>query len=155
VRTGPEFGNIFDHFSVCYEYDDGVRLFAQCRQMPGCYSDISAQVVGTLGTADLSERKFAIHGERPWVRPGKDNNFYQAEHDALFSSIRAGTPINNGDYMARSTLVAIMGRMAAYTGKQITWEMALNSKEDLTPANYAWGPISEPSVAIPGVTAFV
>ncbi len=154
VRTGPEFGNIFDHFSVLYEYENGGRLFAQCRQIPGCYNDISAQVVGTTGTADLSERKFAIHGERAWVRPGKDNNFYQAEHDALFASIRKGTPVNNGDYMAKSTLVAIMGRMAAYTGKQITWEMALSSKENLTPARYDWGPLPEPAVAIPGVTAF-
>ena len=89
-----------------------------------------------------------------WVRPGKDNNFYQTEHDVLFAGIRKGTPVNNGDYMAQSTLVAIMGRMAAYTGKQITWEMALSSKENLSPARYDWGPLSEPSVAIPGVTAF-
>jgi hypothetical protein len=123
--------------------------------MPGCYNDISAQVIGAAGTADLSERKFAIQGERPWVRPGKDNNFYQSEHDVLFASIRKGAPVNNGDYMAKSTLVAITGRMAAYTGKQITWEMALNSKENLTPARYDWGPLSEPAVAIPGVTAFV
>jgi len=154
VRTGPEYGHIYDHFSIAYEYENGARLFSHCRQMPGCYNDMSVQALGTKGIADLSERRFAIRGEKLWVRPGKDNAFYQTEHDELFASIRKGTPINNGDYMARSTLIAIMGRMAAYTGKQITWEMALNSKENLTPARYEWGPMPEPPVAIPGVTAF-
>jgi predicted dehydrogenase len=155
VRTGAEFGHIYDHFSICYEYADGARLISHCRQMPGCYTDMSVQAFGTRGAADLSEKRFAIRGEAPWVRPGKDNNFYQTEHDDLFASIREGTPINNGDYMAKSTLVAIMGRMAAYTGKKITWEMALNSKDDLTPARYEWASLHEPSVAIPGVTQFV
>ena len=63
---------------------------------------------------------------------------YQTEHDELFASIRNGKPINNGEYMAKSTLLAIMGRMAAYTGQEITWEMALNSKEDLSPGRYDW-----------------
>jgi len=155
VRTGPEFGHIYDHFSIAYEYEDGTRLISHCRQIPGCYNDMSVQALGTKGIADLSERRFAFRGDSPWVRPGKDNAFYQTEHDELFASIRKGTPINNGDYMAKSTLIAIMGRMAAYTGKQITWEMALNSKENLSPARYEWGPMPEPAVAIPGVTAFV
>jgi hypothetical protein len=112
------------------------------------------QAFGTLGTADLSEKRFAVRGKYPWIHPGKDNNFYQVEHDELFASIRRGSPINNGDYMARSTLLAIMGRMAAETGKKVTWEMALNSKEDLTPAHYDWATLPEPRVAIPGVTPF-
>jgi predicted dehydrogenase len=155
VRTGPQFGHINDHFSIGYEYANGTRLVSHCRQMPGCYNDMSVQALGTKGTADLSERKFTIRGATEWVRPGKDNAFYQTEHDELFASIRKGTPINNGDYMAKSTLIAIMGRMAAYTGKQITWEMALNSKENLSPDRYEWGSMPEPTVAIPGVTAFV
>jgi hypothetical protein len=81
---------------------------------------------------------------------------YQVEHDELFASIRSGKPINNGDYMSHSTLVAIMGRMAAYTGQVITWEMALNSKEDLTPPAYDWDvKLPLPPVAVPGVTKFV
>ena len=64
---------------------------------------------------------------------------YQTEHDELFASIRNGKPINNGEYMARSTLLAIMGRMAAYTGQEITWEMAMNSKEDLSPIRLRLG----------------
>ena len=79
---------------------------------------------------------------------------YQVEHDELFASIRSGKPINNGEYMSKSTLLAIMGRMAAYTGKVITWEMAMNSQEDLTPPKYEFGPLPMPAVAVPGVTKF-
>jgi hypothetical protein len=81
---------------------------------------------------------------------------YQIEHDELFASIRAGRPINNGEYMAKSTLLAIMGRLAAYTGQQITWEMALNSREDLSPKAYDWKlPMGEPPMPTPGKTKFV
>ena len=90
-----------------------------------------------------------------WRYDGPPTNVYQAEHDALFASIRRGQPINNGPYMAKSTLLAIMGRMAAYTGQAITWEMALNSKEDLSPASYDWQiKLPDPPIAIPGVTRF-
>ena len=154
VRTGPEYGHIYDHFSVTYEYADGARLFSNCRQMPGCHTDLSVQALGTRGSAHISERRLSIKSNNEWVRPGKDNNFYQTEHDELFRSIRSGKPINNGDYMAKSTLMAIMGRMAAYTGKKITWEMALQSKEILAPPRYDWISLPEPEVALPGVTAF-
>jgi hypothetical protein len=80
---------------------------------------------------------------------------YQQEHNELVASIRAGTPINNGDYMVKSTLMAIMGRLATYTGQVITWDKLLNSKEDLTPAKYEFGPLPTPLVARPGVTKFV
>ena len=74
----------------------------------------------------------------PWTYPGKKNDLYQTEHDELFASFRNGKPINNGEYMAKSTLLAIMGRMATYTGQLITWEQALNSQENLSPQRYAW-----------------
>ena len=77
---------------------------------------------------------------------------YQQEHDELFASIRSGKPINDGDWMTKSTLMGIMGRMATYTGQEVTWEQALNSKEDLTPRHYAFGPNPVPAPAIPGVT---
>ncbi len=80
---------------------------------------------------------------------------YQIEHDELFASIRAGKPINNGDYMCKSTMLAISGRMAAYTGKKLTWEEAMGSKEDLSPKAYEWGDVPVPPVAIPGKTKFV
>ena len=74
--------------------------------------------------------------------------------DELFASIRAGKPINNGEYMAKSTLLAIMGRMATYTGQEITWDMAWKSKEDLSPSRYEWGDIATPEAAVPGVTRY-
>jgi len=80
---------------------------------------------------------------------------YDVEHVELFKAIRSGTPINNGNYMCSSTMLAIMGRMATYTGEQVTWEKAMASTEDLTPPSYAWGPMEVPPVAMPGQTKFV
>ncbi len=159
VLTAPEFGNIYDHFSVTYEYASGAKLFSNCRQQPGCVGDMSAHVLGSKGTVDISERKrgLVIKSEQGnWTYDGPANDVYQTEHDELFASIRSGTPINNGEYMAKSTLLAIMGRMAAYTGQEITWEMALDSQEDLTPPAYDWStPLAEPAIAVPGLTRFV
>jgi len=156
--TGPEYGQIYDHFAVIYEYDDGARLVSDCRQQPGCKSDISAQVLGTRGRADLSERRkgMRIRGKGgDWSFDGRENEMYQTEHDELFAAVRGGKPVNNGEYMARSTLLAIMGRMAAYTGQEVTWEMAMNSQEDLRPDRYDWDAEPPPAtVAVPGVTPF-
>ena len=91
-----------------------------------------------------------------WTFSEPDNLHYQQEHDELFASIRSGKPINNGEYMAKSTLMAIMGRMAAYTGQEITWDKAMNSREDLSPPQYTWDvPLSVPPVAVPGMTEFI
>ena len=155
-RVDPAFGNIFDHHAVCYEWANGVKLFAYCRQQDGCAKDVSDFVLGTKGTAEIMKHK--IVGENPWAYKAASNDkddMYQNEHDELFASIRKNEPINNGDYMTQSTLLAIMGRMATYTGQVITWEMALNSKEDLTPPKYEFGDIATPPVAVPGVTKFV
>ena len=155
VRTDKAFGNIFDHHCCVYEWANGVKLFANCRQQDGCASDVSDFVFGTKGTAEIMKHR--IKGENAWASKidPKQDDMYQNEHDELFASIRKGEPINNGDYMTKSTLLAVMGRMATYTGQIITWEMALNSKEDLTPAKYAFGEIATPPVAMPGVTKFV
>ena len=156
--TGPEYGQIYDHFSVVYEYADGARLVSDCRQQPGCKNDLSVQAFGTRGRAELSERKKGLRIKSAggdWTYDGPNNEMYQAEHDALFAAIRSGKPINNGEYMARSTLLAIQGRMAAYTGQEVTWEMALNSKEDLRPFRYDWdGSPPSSRVAVPGQTPF-
>ena len=157
VRTGEEFGHIYDHFSVVYEYEDGARLYSNCRQQKGCKGDISAQVFGTKGKANLSERRkgLSIHGSDDWVYSGEERNMYQTEHDELFAAIRNDRPINNGEYMALSSLLAIMGRMAAYTGELITWEMAKKSTEDLSPPRYDWDlKLPTPPVAMPGITKF-
>ncbi len=155
VRTGPEYGHIYDHFAVVYDYASGVRVYSNTRQQVNVRNEIAVYALGARGRANINERRMAITGPKPWQQRGRDNNFYQTEHDELFASIRNGRPINNGEYMSKSTLMAIMGRMAAYTGQEITWEMALNSKEDLTPARYEWGRIATPPVAMPGVTRFV
>ena len=155
-RTGEEFGHIYDHHSVVYEFADGEKVFSNCRQQRGCKGDISCHVMAEKGVAEVDERRFTITTDKSkWKYRKKDKNFYQVEHDELFAGIRSGKPINNGEYMAKSTLLAIMGRMATESGREITWEMAMNSKEDLTPKKLAWGPIETPAVAMPGVTKFV
>jgi predicted dehydrogenase len=158
VLAGRDYGNIYDHFSVVYEYASGARLVSNCRQQPRCKNDMSTQVVGTRGRASLSDREdgLTIHATKDWAYPWPGNQMYQTEHDELFAAIRTGKPVNNGEYMAKSSLLAIMGRMAAYTGQQVTWEMALRSKEDLTPPAYDWSvKLPDPPVALPGVTKFV
>jgi predicted dehydrogenase len=158
-RIEPHFGHIYDHFAVTYEYADGAKLFATCRQQTGCENDISGHVLGTKGSAQVTTRKggtFLKNEDGPWRYTGPEGNMFQIEHDRLFASIRSGQPINNGDYMSRSTLLAIMGRMAAYTGQLITWDMAMNSQEDLSPPRYDWDvELPIPPVATPGVTRFV
>ena len=156
ARTGPEYGNIYDHHSVIYEYANGVKLFSQCRQQGGCRNDMSSHVLGEKGTAEVTERRLRIAAATTWTYDGKKNDIYQTEHDEMFAAIRRGQPINNGEYMAKSTLLAIMGRMATYTGQLITWDQAMNSTEDLTPKSYAWDAEPPPSpIAIPGLTKLV
>jgi len=154
VRTGPEYGHIFDHFSVCYEYKNGQKLFAWCRQQDKCKGDISTHVMGSKGSAVLSggTQSVTSNGQK-WQFDGKPKNHYQVEHDELFASIRNAKPINNGEYMCNTTLLAILGRMVCYTGQQVTWEQAMNSKEDLSPPKYDWDvALQVPAVALPGIT---
>lgn len=153
VRTEPEYGHIFDHHAVQYEYANGVRLFAYCRQQDGCTTDVDDYILGTKGRATVLKNR--IEGPNEWRYRGQKNNMYQTEHDELFAAIRSGQPINNGVYMARSTMLAIMGRMATYTGREITWDQAINSTEDLTPSAYEWGSLAVAPVAMPGRTPFV
>jgi hypothetical protein len=158
ARTGDESGQVYDHFSVVYEYANGLKAFCTCRQMDGCSNDVTDHIFGTRGVCHVMEHEIAVDGQINWkFRPKKGENvdMYQSEHNELFASIRSGTPINNGDYMTKSTLMAIMGRMSAYTGKSITWEQALNSKEALGPGKYEWGRLATPPMAVPGVTQFV
>ena len=158
ARTGDESGHVYDHFGVVYEYANGVKAFCTCRQMDGCSNDVTDHIFGTTGVCHVMDHEISAGGKTTWkFRPkkGESVDMYQSEHNELFASIRSGTPINNGDYMTKSTLMAIMGRMSAYTGKSITWEQALNSKEALGPGKYEWGQLATPQVAVPGVTQFV
>ncbi len=160
VRTKPDDAQIYDHFSVVYEYANGVKLFSNCRQISNCYGEMSAQALGSHGRAQLSDSRrwpvFVKGSKVNWAFKGEENNLYQTEHEVLFAGIRSGKPVNNGDYMAKSTQLAILGRMAAYTGQVITWEKAMESKEVLGPTQYAWDmSLPEPPVAMPGKTKFV
>ena len=158
VLTGPEYGNIYDHLSVTYEYAGGAKLVSNCRQQPGCRNEMNAHVAGRRGVAELSERRRgqSIKNGKDWFYEGPANDMYQTEHNLLFESIRNGRPLNNGEYMAKSTLLAIMGRMACYTGQQVSGEMALNSRENLSPSKYAWDVrLPDPPIAIPGATKFL
>ncbi len=154
MRTDPKFGNVFDHFATRFDYDDGVRVFSNCRQMAGCATDVSDNIHGTDGHAFVFKHKIA--GKHNWEWDGEGSDMYQNEHNELFAAIRAGEPINNGDYMSRSTLMAIMARMSAYTGKSISWDEALNSQEVLAPKEYTWGEVDPAlmQIAKPGVTTF-
>lgn len=156
VRTDPKYGNIYDHFNIVYEWANGVKAFARCRHWKGCENDVNDFIVGTKGRADvMKHRIYDLDGKEIYKFEGEGGDMYQIEHDELFAGIRGANPINNGDYMCKSTLMAISGRMAAYTGRKLTWEEALNSTEDLTPEAYEWGDVPVPPVAIPGQTKFV
>jgi myo-inositol 2-dehydrogenase / D-chiro-inositol 1-dehydrogenase len=133
-------GNIFDHMEVNYLYPNNVRAFVGQRQIEGCYNENSDYIAGTKGVATIGRGPLPrIEGQTKWTFEGVKNDMYQAEHDVLFASIRQGKPINDGQRMATSTMLAIMGRMAAYTGQQVTWDQALNSKERLFPEKLEWG----------------
>ncbi|MEX2176165.1 MAG: Gfo/Idh/MocA family oxidoreductase [Pirellulaceae bacterium] len=156
VRTGAEWGNIYDHHAVAYEWPNNVMVYSFTRQMAGekMFNETEDLVLGTKGQARVIKHEI-VSGEDKWRYRGPKPGMYDVEHAELFASIKAGKPINNGLYMSYSTLLAIMGRMATYTGERITWDMALNSQENLTPAGYEWGDIPVPEVAMPGKTQFV
>lgn len=151
-----EGGNIYDHCEVNYVWEDGSRGFLAQRQITGCHNENNCYLLGTKGQGSISKGVF-ITGEQPWRYEGNAKSMYQIEHDVLFQSIRDGKPVNDGDRMWKSTLMAIMGRMAAYTGQQVTWEFALNSQEKLVP-DLPQGfetPVTFPDYARPGVTKLV
>ena len=115
----PVYGNVFDHHSVVYEFADGVRMYGFCRTTTGCYDESSSIVLGTNGRANITNCEIRGGGTN-WRWRGQCDP-YQIEHDKLFASLRSGNPLNHGDYMADSTLSAIMGQISCYTGQEITW----------------------------------
>jgi predicted dehydrogenase len=152
ARTHPNYGHIYDHFTVDYVYPNDVHVMSMCRQIDLTASNVSERVVGTKGVADPSG---TISGSARWRFEGESPNPYVQEHADLIASIGAGKPLNEGRNVAESTLTAIMGRMSAYTGQEVTWEQALNSKLDLMPKEVALGPKPVDPVAIPGRTTLV
>ncbi len=155
VRTGPECGNIFDHFAVEYEYPNGARVLSMCRQIDGCSTRVSERLVGTKGVADPNG---LIEGRRSYKYEAPDPavNPYVQEHADLIASIRNGRPLNEGRRVAESTLTAIMGRMSAYTGRELKWDWVMNkSALDLTPPAYEFGDLAVQPIAVPGETELV
>src|SRR5436853_149613 len=142
---------IHDHFAIDFEYPNGVHVLSMCRQIDGTASHVAERIVGTRGTSDAHS---VIEGAAPWSWDAQTprTNPYVQEHADLIASIRAGKPLNEGRQVAETTLSAIMGREAAYTGKEITWDELLNAEQDLVPADVKVRPMPVAPVAMPGQT---
>ena len=162
VRVGKQWGEIFDHHYVEFEYADGSRMFSQCRHIEGCWSSVSEHVQGTKGTSDISSGHIKSAADE-WRFKGKSGDPYQVEHDDLQASIRAGKPINEAEFGALSSMTSILGRMCTYSGQMIDWKDALNSNISLQPKEYNFKtdhsimPNSDGwyAVAVPGLTKVV
>jgi len=167
VRNGIDHGQIFDHHFVEFTYANGAVISSQCRHQTGTASRVDEVFQGSNGSVVTGKGEMTdLSGNIKYKYPNKwneDPNPYQVEHDKLFQSIRNNEVINDVEYGAKSTMTAIMGRMATYTGKKITWDQAINSKEMLVPKNLTWNstPPTLPDdngkylVAIPGKTQFI
>ena len=167
VRNGIDHGQIFDHHFVEFTYANGAVISSQCRHQTGTASRVDEVFQGSNGSVVTGKGEMTdLSGNIKYKYPNKwneDPNPYQVEHDKLFQSIRNNEVINDVEYGAKSTMTAIMGRMATYTGKKITWDQAINSKEMLVPNNLTWNstPPTLPDdngkylVAIPGKTKFI
>jgi predicted dehydrogenase len=160
---GADDGEIFDHFAVEFDYDDGTTLYSYCRHQPGCWNSVSEHVVGTKGKADVGGNK--IYGADQWrfKADGPPKDPYQQEHDDLFAAIRGDKPYNEAETGATSTMTAILGRMAAYSGKELEWKAALESKVELLPKELGFdkaapvqpGPDGLYQRAVPGKTQVI
>ena len=128
---GEVYGNVFDHHSVVYEYANGVKLYAFSRTQNGCYGNTDSLLLGSRGRCNVT--RGVIEGETKWRYNGPHANPYDIEHKVLFAAIRSGNPVNSGDYMAKSTLVAVMGQLACYCGRELTWEQVSKSNFVFTP----------------------
>lgn len=152
-------GNTFDHFAVEYDYGNGVKGMHFARQQNGADSRNSVEVLGTKGLLDVNiMSNYAIHGASPYVYNGPVNNMYQTQHDELMKAIRNNEVLNDGDHMVNSTLLAIWGRAAAYSGKRITYDQIMNSTEVLTPSSDQFSidmALDSAEIPRPGLKKFV
>jgi len=137
VRVGPDYGEIYDHHAVEYTYRDGAKMFLFCRHIPNCWTSGGGVAHGTKGEADLGKGLLSVRGQEP-VRFERGVAGHQQEHNDLFAALDAGRPYNEGDYGIASTMTAILGRMATYSGQVVTWDDAMKSETDLGPKRYAW-----------------
>lgn len=149
----PNYGHIYDHFAVEFEYANGLTMSSQCRQMDKVDSKVAEFIAGTNGTSNCKDW-IRVRGGESWRFRGQDVNPYQQEHQDLIDSIRAGKPLNEAQQTAEATLMAIMGRESAYSGQIVEWDQMLNSNKRLGPEKYEFGPLPFPEVAIPGQYQF-
>lgn len=158
---GQIYGDVFDHHSVVYQYANGTRLYALCRTQRECHEDTSDYIFGTKGRASLLN--YNIQGETKWDYPGPFLSPYKQEHKEFFAAIRSGTPINCGNYMANSTMVAVLGQMVCYTGRQLGWKWAYDADFAFEPKECDFkteppvkcGPDGLYPVAVPGKTHLI
>jgi predicted dehydrogenase len=150
-RTEPRYGHIYDHFAVDYEYPSGARVLSMCRQIDGTRNKIEEHFIGTRGGSNAAGQ---IAGTKAWTyeAPERQVSPYVQEHTDLIASLRASRPLNELKQVAESTLTAIMGREAAYTGQEVTWDEVLKADQILTPPQIAFGALEVPAVAMPGQT---
>jgi myo-inositol 2-dehydrogenase/D-chiro-inositol 1-dehydrogenase len=160
--TRPEDSEMWDNVSVDYDYPDGRTVSFMCRQIPGTKADVNNLVYGTEGTCQIGasnagSRIFDRSGKKVWEMAGKISDAYRQEHKDLVDSIRAGKPIVELKQTADSSMVAILGRTAAYTGQRVTWEfMTKESQLDLFPKDLDWnGPLESSGFAVPGRTKLI
>src|SRR5699024_11006986 len=137
---GPEQGNIYDHYYIEYEYEDGSRLHSRTRHIEGCWTNRSLSLQGSAGVARASggagPEVTSLEGETLWsYDDSEDHNPYQTEHEELFSSIQSGNHVNDTEWAAKSTMTSIMGRMAVQSGKLVEWDNALNSDVIMVPGD--------------------
>lgn len=139
VRTAKEYGEIYDHHAVEYFYADGSTVFSQCRHIRGCWSEVNEHAVGTKGIANVGGNSIKPTSGEGWrFKAAKQVDPYQQEHDDLFAAIRSNTAYNEAFNGGKSTMTAIMGRYATYSGVEIGWDQALNSELNLFPDKLAW-----------------
>jgi len=155
TRTDPKWGNIWDHFAVEYEYPNGARVMSLCRQANGAAGRVDTVIVGSKGVAYPAHGKITTNqGEWSYDKEVPDPSIQ--EHVDLIAAVRAGKPLNDGRRIAETSLTSIMGRMAAYTGRQLSWKWVMDaSKLNLLPAKLEFGPNPVDPVAVPGKTPLV
>lgn len=145
-------GDQYDFFSVDYEFENGVHLHSTIRQLNGCVNVRQEVLVGTRGTCNLEGAILNRAGDVVWKYEGPKNNPIVQEHVDLVTAIRTGKPVNTAEDTAVSTLVAIMGRDSAYTGKEVSWADLMSSNVRLGPSEYAMGPVNiKAQIPVPGV----
>ena len=159
-RVEEKYGNIYDHFAVCYEFAGGRLGTIFCRQQAGTWSDNGDRIFGTKGTGRIvsfRSQGYQNLDDTSWKYDGEKADMYQTEHNEFFASLRTGKPLHMGEQLAHSTMVGIMGRMAAYTGQVVSWEEATEAQEDLRPSEpLKWDmKLQTPPVAMPGRTKLI